>query len=66
MPRGLAGRPQRPAAVNLIEGNVRAITALLEELAYGPKSTSEVGEARARWQAVREVRSAGQRTTGHS
>jgi hypothetical protein len=57
----LTERVQRPAAVNLIEGNVRTITALLEELAYGSASTPGVGEARAGWQAIRQAQAAGQR-----
>jgi ribosomal protein L37AE/L43A len=61
----LADRVQRPAAVNLIEGNVRTIIALLEELAYGTESTPGLGNARAGWQAIREAQAAGQRTPPH-
>jgi hypothetical protein len=39
----------RPAAVNLIEGSVRRVTAFLNELAYGTGSTPEVRAEGARW-----------------
>jgi hypothetical protein len=43
----------RSAAVNLIEGRLKDVNALLEELAYGERSTPELLEARDRWRATR-------------
>lgn len=51
----LAKKPQRPVAVNLIEGDMRAVTALLEGLAYGEASTPGVGEGRSRWERIRKA-----------
>lgn len=42
----------RAAAVNVIEGRLRDVVALLEELAYGDGSTPGVREARERWKAT--------------
>ena len=39
----------RPAAVNLIDGTMKTVIALLNELAYGDLSTPGMGEARATW-----------------
>ena len=39
----------RAAAVNLIEGNLTQIVALLEELAAGPGASAEVAESAAAW-----------------
>ena len=50
----LFGRPQRPAAVNLIDGDVRTVTALLESLAYGDASTPGTAETKAVWRGIRE------------
>jgi hypothetical protein len=55
----LAMQPQRPVAVNLIEGNVRTITQLLEGLAYGDGGTPGVGEGRADWERIRERQTRG-------
>lgn len=40
----------RPAAVNLIEGKMRDISALLDELAYADLSTPEFSPTRDEWQ----------------
>ena len=50
----LFDRPQRPAAVNLIDGDVRTVTALLEGLAYGAASTPGTAETKAAWRSIRE------------
>jgi DNA-directed RNA polymerase subunit RPC12/RpoP len=55
----LAAGLQRPAAVNLIEGNVRTAVDLIEALAYGNTGTPGLGVARTKWWAVREAQSAG-------
>jgi hypothetical protein len=44
----------RSAAVNLIEGRLKDVNALLEELAYGDRSTPELASARDQWKATRE------------
>ena len=44
----------RPAAVNLIEVNMREARELLQELAYGAQSTPGLAETRASWQATTE------------
>jgi hypothetical protein len=54
----LARRVQRPASVNLIEGDIRSVVALLEGLAYGEGSTLGVGSARSSWKRVREAQAA--------
>ncbi|MBN1287314.1 MAG: hypothetical protein JXB47_18080 [Anaerolineae bacterium] len=41
----------RPAAVNLIQGNMTQVMFLLDELAYGPGSTPGVVETRDAWRA---------------
>jgi hypothetical protein len=43
------GAPGRPAACNLIEGTVGELVHLLDELAYGSRSTDGIAEARQRW-----------------
>jgi hypothetical protein len=45
----------RPLGVNLIEGNAHEIAALLDELAYGTKSTPGLVETRDAWRAKAEV-----------
>jgi hypothetical protein len=50
----LFDRPQRPAAVNLIDGDVRTVTALLEGLAYGDASTPGTAETKAAWERTRQ------------
>jgi hypothetical protein len=57
----LADSPQWPAAINLVEGNVLAVTRLLEELAYGPGSTPGLAEVKARWHAIQERQAAGKK-----
>ena len=54
----------RPAAVNLVGGNMKQVMALLEELAYGPGSVSGAEERKELWQAqvltgVRELQRRG-------
>ena len=46
----------RPAATNLIEGTATELATFLDELAYGPASTSGTEETRAEWQRVRSER----------
>ncbi|MHB0859142.1 MAG: hypothetical protein ACYC5M_16435 [Anaerolineae bacterium] len=41
--------PTRPAAVNLIEGRLNDVIALLDQLTYGPRSTPGVEENYAAW-----------------
>jgi hypothetical protein len=60
----LADSPQRPAAVNLIEGNVRTVVELLEGLAYSSGSTPGTGETKAAWRHTREAQAARQRAKG--
>jgi ribosomal protein L37AE/L43A len=57
----LADRPQRPAAVNLIDGDVRSVVALLEGLAYGNGSTPGTVDIKAVWRSTREAQAAGPR-----
>jgi hypothetical protein len=45
----------RPAACNIIEGTMRELFALLEELAYGDLSTRGIAETRERWDAARQT-----------
>jgi len=45
----LTQRPTRPAAVNLIEGNMHTVSRLLEDLAYGEQSTPGMQENQAVW-----------------
>jgi hypothetical protein len=45
----LTQRPTRPAAVNLIEGNMGMVGRLLEDLAYGELSTPGTQETQAAW-----------------
>jgi predicted RNA-binding Zn-ribbon protein involved in translation (DUF1610 family) len=61
----LADRPQRPAAVNLIDGDIRTVTALLEELAYGDASTPGTAQTKAAWRRTRE-RQFGSANTSHA
>lgn len=58
----LADRPQRPAAVNLIEGDMRTVTALLEGLAYGEASTPAMVETKTAWTTIRERQLGGARS----
>lgn len=39
----------RPAAVNLIQGNMTRVMALLEDLAYGPGTTPGIRQAHDEW-----------------
>lgn len=52
----LTQRPSRPAAVNLIEGNMHTVSQLLERLAYGEQSTPGMQETQAAWRHKMEVR----------
>ncbi len=45
----------RPAAVNVIDGTMTTVIALLNELAYGDLSTPGMGEARAAWKGRLDV-----------
>jgi hypothetical protein len=54
----LADRPQRPAAVNVIDGDTRSVVELLEGLAYGNGSTPGTVETRATWRGIREAQAA--------
>jgi hypothetical protein len=42
--------PTRPVAINLIEGRLGEVLALLDELSYGPGSTRGLPETRAEWE----------------
>jgi hypothetical protein len=55
----LADRPQRPAAVNVIDGDTRAVVDLLEGLAYGNGSTPGTAETKATWRTIRIAQAAG-------
>jgi hypothetical protein len=44
--------PHRSAASNLIEGNHAQVVAFLDQLTYGPTSTSEMRDAHTAWQAT--------------
>lgn len=52
----LTQRPSRPAAVNLIEGNMHMVSQLLESLAYGEQSTPSMQETQAAWRHKMEMR----------
>lgn len=43
------GDPTRPVAVNLIEGRLRDVIALLDDLSYGDGSTAGTAEIHAEW-----------------
>lgn len=43
------GHAGRPAACNVIEGTMLELVTLLDDLAYGPRSTAEVAERARRW-----------------
>jgi hypothetical protein len=44
------GKPTRPAAVNLIQGRLQEVIALLDELSLGENNTPGVRENRAEWE----------------
>lgn len=44
-------RANKPAAVNLLRGNIRQVFELLNELTYGDHLPPELSEVQARWQA---------------